>query len=192
VQRVAPKEIKIIDLGTTSPVLLEITNPGNYAVFTGHESISVGLARFLENNNEISLEIKSQTTGEQIKIVPVERGIRPYDTPLAEGRPRFGFEITVPDKYEITFKDPHYYGGDAFAIVPDYATGKESVISFAYIIQIAILLTLLGIVYYLRYQRDRARIKSIEANQKQMQIKGQAFWAAEMQRDQKKTQKGNE
>jgi hypothetical protein len=181
VQRVTPKEISKI----TSPTLLEITKPGKYMVF-------MPPVAYLGEQGEVLLNITSHTTGEQIRIVLVERGLRPYDTPLAEGRPIFEFEIMEAGKYEITFANQLYDDAGIIAIVPDYTTGKEFVILFAYIIQIAILLIISGIVYYPYYQRYQARIKTIEAPQKKMQIKGQAFWDAEMRNDKKKTQKDND
>ena len=182
VQRVTPEEISV----SNSEITLEIKS-GKYFIYAGFNSM---IPIRLKTNNGVSMGMKSQTTGEQITVLTVERGIRPYDTPLAKGRPIFKFEITTPDKYEISFDRNSYYSGGIFTVVPDYTTGKETVITIAYAIQIAILIVLFGIFYYPVYQRKQVRIKNIKANQKQRQLKGQAFWQEEIQRAHRENPKG--
>lgn len=180
VQRVTPEEIIRID----SPILIETMQPGTYMIYRS----TFGTA-LVNERDEILFNIRSQTNGEEIKIVRVQRGIRPYDTPFAEGIPVLEFAIPAADQYEITFEGHPSELGYGVTLVPDYTTGKELLISFAYILQMVILLILLGIVFYPRYRQHRARIQRIEAPQKQMQSKGQAFWDAEAQKDKKKIQK---
>lgn len=67
-------------------------------------------------------------------------------------------------------------------ILPDYTTGKESLIWLVMEIQIVILLGIVGAALYPRYRRQQAQIESIQAPQKQRQIQGQAFWEAEKQK----------
>lgn len=180
VQRITPEEIIPID----SPTMIETLQPGSYMIYRS----TFGSA-LVNERDEILFNIRSQTSAEQIKIVRVGRGLRPYDTPFAEGRPVLEFVIPAADQYEITFEGHPSELGYGVTLVPDYTTGKELTISLVYIFQIVILLILLGIVFYPRYQRYRARIQRIEAPQKQMQSKGQAFWDAEAQKDKNKTQK---
>ena len=183
VQRVMPGEIRTIDLRTASPALLEITTPGQYAVFA--DSYELLMINTLSGENAWSwLDVKSRTTDEPVKVFPVERGIRPYDTPFAEGRPIFVFEINAPGSYEIAYLTRYAF----ISIVPDYTTGKEQVIVLAYVLQIAILLAPWGIAYYRRYQRQRIRIKDIEGPQVQRRAQGEAFWRAEIRKRKEKTQ----
>jgi hypothetical protein len=184
VERVAPEEIRIIDLNIGSPTSLEITRPGRYIVFTDDYYLLLDNARS-RGYDGVQLEVTARTTGEPVNVVPVVRGVRPYDTPLAEGRPIFAFEVTTPDNYEITL--PALYN-TSVAIVPDYTTGKEPIIVLAFIVQLVFLLSPLSIFYYQRYQRYQARIQTIRAPQMQRQTKGQAFWEAEIQGSQKNTQ----
>jgi hypothetical protein len=184
IRRVAPQEI----IRMESPAMIETFQPGRYMVFGGGWGPALSAA-----NGEILIKIQSQTTAEEIKIVRVQRGLRPYDTPLAEDRPILEFEIPSTGAYEIVFTGHPDDLDQAIEIVPDYTTGKESVLWVVYIVQIALLVILLGIVSYPRYLRHRARIQKIEAPQKKMQNKGQAFWETEAQKekekDKKKTQK---
>jgi hypothetical protein len=130
------------------------------------------------------LSVKAHTTGETIKVLSVERGMRPYDTPLAEGRPIFAFEVDAPDIFEFWYPSR----SASISIVPDYTTGKEPIIVLAYILQIAILVVPFGIVYYRRYQRQRTRIKNIEGSQAQKRAQGETFWKSEIQARKEKTQ----
>jgi hypothetical protein len=184
VQRVLPDEIITISSKITSPTLLEITKPGKYLVFADDADLLLDNAR-ADGKSSAILAIKSHTTGESVKVVSVERGIRPYDTPLTEGRPIFAFEITIPGSYEITLL---WFYSTSIAIVPDYITDKEPIILLTFVVQTIIILIPFGIFYYLRYQRYQARIKSIQEPQVQRQIKGQAFWESEIQKSHKKTQ----
>ncbi len=177
IQRVAPQEIIRMD----SPALVETLQPGRYMVFGDGWGPTLSTA-----SGEILLNIQSQTTTEDIKIVRVQRGLRPYDTPFAEGRPMLEFEIPASGAYEIIFTGHPDDLDSAIEIVPDYTTGKESVLWVAYIVQISLLVIILVIVSYPRYQRRRARIQKIEAPQKKMQNKGQAFWVAQAQKDKEK------
>jgi hypothetical protein len=180
IRRVAPQEIIRMD----SPALVETFQPGRYMVFGGGWGPELSTV-----SGEILINIQSQTTAEDIKIVHVQRGLRPYDTPLAEDRPMLEFEIPSAGPYEIVFTGHPDDLDKAIEIVPDYTTGKESVLWVAYSVQIALLVIILVIVSYPSYQRHRARINKIEAPQKQMQRKGQAFWDAQVQKDKNKTQK---
>jgi hypothetical protein len=172
-QRVKPAEVHTIDLRKPSPKLLELTRPGRYAVFT--DDYDILMSNVL--NGPVWLQVKSHTTGEKVNVVSVNRGARPYDTALAAGRPIFAFDVTVPGVYEVAY----YFRFASISIVPDYTTGKETVIVLAYIIQIAVILTLLAIFYSQLNQRRRATVKAMEFALLQRRAKEQAFWEEENQ-----------
>ena len=111
--------------------------------------------------------------------------VRPYDTPLAEGRPIFAFEVAAVGSYEILLRERY---NTSVAIMPDYTTGKEPVIVLSFVVQLVILLAPFGIFYYRRHQRYQEHIKSIQEPQMQRQTRGQAFWEGEIQKSRKKTQ----
>ncbi|NMC54169.1 MAG: hypothetical protein GYA48_11095 [Chloroflexi bacterium] len=179
VRQVSPAEIQSVDLRAPSPYFIEMNQPGPYAVFSGDASILIDDA-YSEENDGAWLRVKSQATGENVKVARVERGIRPYDSPLAEGRPVFAFEISTPGAYELSY--PPITWEASMTILPDYTTGKESLIWLVMEIQIVILLGIVGAALYPRYRRQQAQIESIQAPQKQRQIQGQAFWEAEKQK----------
>jgi hypothetical protein len=177
IRRVTPQEIIRMD----SPAVVESFQPGRYMVFGNGWGPALSTA-----SGEILISIQSQTSAEDVKIVRVQRGLRPYDTPFADGRPILEFEIPSAGQYEIIFKGHPDDLESAIEIVPDYTTGKESVLWIVYVVQIALLLILVGIVSYPYYQRRRARIQKIAAPQKKMQSRGQAFWDAQAQKEKEK------
>jgi hypothetical protein len=184
VQRVAPGEVQEIDLRTLSPALLEFTKPGKYSVFTSDTSLLE--ANVLYGADAAAwLVVKSQTTGEQIGLVSVERGLRPYDTPLADGRPIFTFEIAAPGASEAEYS----YREAFIAVVPDYVSGNESAIWIAYLAEAAVLAILLGFIDSRRRQRGRRNIESMEAIRIQKQSQNKAFWEAQRKRDEEKNRK---
>jgi hypothetical protein len=183
IQRVLPEEVHTIDLRTTSPTVLDFTSPGRYAIYTGdYDLLMLNIL-----NGPPWLQVTSQSTREQIPIISIGRGARPYDTPLAAGRPIFAFDITVPGTYEIAY----HFRYASIAIVPDYTTGKELVMVLAFIAQIFILLIILGIVYNLRNQHHRALTKGIEATLEQRRIERQALWDAEIQKGKKENREND-
>lgn len=154
IQRVRPAEVHTIDLTSPSPAVFEITKAGRYAIYTDDYDLLMGNVL----NGTASLQVKSQASGEQIKVQPVTRGAGPFDTALAPGRPILVFDLPAPGRIEIAY----FFRYATIAIVPDYVTGKEPLIVFLTIVQIAILLALVSLLYYPAYQRRRERLRRIE------------------------------
>jgi hypothetical protein len=181
IQRVTPDQVNKIDLTTASPAILEFPRAGKYAVYSGDTALLE--ANVLYGTHSVWLVIKSQATGEPIEIGSVERGLVPYDTPFADGRPIFSFEIPAPGPYEVDFS----WRQASIAIVPDYVTGKESLIWLSYAAQVILLLLLAGILYLPRYLRNREIIESIKAPHRQRLAKTQSFWDAQRKKGEEKT-----
>lgn len=151
VQRVHAGEVHVISL-TNPQATIRIPKPGRYAVYTGDLDLleRIGLVA------KPLLEVASQPAGQTVDLSFVRRGLRPYDTPRAKGRPVYRFAIQEPGFYQVT-----YLGRGIAAVVsiaPDYTSGKESTITLAYVLQAGLLVLLPGAVYY---RRRKAR-KSLE------------------------------
>jgi hypothetical protein len=171
IEQVASEDTHIIHLASDM-TLLEITESGRYAMYTA----DTYLLRATLNTKIPWLVMTAQATGEQIAVSVVERGLRPYDTPVAKGRPIFTFEIETPGVYEISH--PVRETSPIISIVPDYTTGQEATITLAYLLQIALIVVLASIPYYLRKQPKR---DLIEALQQQKRDQSDAFWQARTQ-----------
>jgi hypothetical protein len=151
VQRVHAGEVHVMSLANPQATI-RIPKAGRYAVYTGDLDLleRIGLVA------KPLLEVVSQPAGQAVELSFVRRGLRPYDTPRAKGRPIYRFAIQQPGFYQVT-----YLGRSIAAVVsiaPDYATGKESTITLAYVLQVGLLVLLPGAVYY----RRRKVTKSLE------------------------------
>ena len=169
---VAREDVQTLDLAS-SPTLLEIAKPGQYAVFAADRDLLVITDQLLDAGKEPWLSVKSQGTGEPVVVSFVKRGLRPYDTPLAKGRPIFTFAIKTPGNYVLT----HLTRKAAISIVPDYTTGKEKTLVLAYYLQIALIAVPIGVFYYRRYRIRRRRVQILQA---QKRIQSDAFWQTEI------------
>lgn len=185
VQRVEPAEVREIDLRNPSPALVQLTKPGKYAVYTGDTTLLEANA-VRGKDAAVWLAIKSRAAGEPISISSVERGLRPYDTPFAEGRPIFTFDIAAADQYEVNYS----YREAFIFIVPDYVSGNESVIWLAYGAELAVMLLIAGLLYYPRYQRTRRVLESMGALRSQNRARVEASWEARRKREEEKARKG--
>jgi len=185
VQRVEPEEVKRIDLTVPSPVSVELSRAGKYAVYTGDTALLEANAVY-GKDSAAWLGIKSQSTGERIKTAGVERGLRPYDTPFAEGRPIFAFDVSQPDQYEVTY----YYRQAFIFIVPDYVTGHEPAIWLSYAAELAVLLVIAAIISYPRRQRTRQKLESMGALRSQNRARVEASREAQRKRQEEKARRG--
>jgi len=171
---VAREDVQTLDLAS-SPTLLEIAKPGQYEVFAADYDLLVITDQLLAAGKEPWLSVKSQRTGKPVAVSFVKRGLRPYDTPFAKGRPIFTFAIKTPGKYVLT----HITRKAIISVVPDYTTGKEKLLVLAYYLQIALIVVPLGIFYYRRYRVWQKRVQVLQA---QKRIQSDAFWQAEIKR----------
>lgn len=187
IQQVTSEEVRTIDLSLPPPARLEITRPGRYAVFTSdYDLLMTNIVS--EDTTGSWLKVTSNATGRPITVTPVGRGLAPFDTVLAPGRPIFAFEAAVPGSYDLTY----HVRPASIAVTPDYTTGKESLIVLVSFVQIAILLAPLGIVYYRRYQRYRMQMGSLRASTAERRAQSDGFWEAEVraQREKSRPQRG--
>jgi hypothetical protein len=152
--------VHVISL-TNPQATIRIPKPGRYAVYTGDLDLleRIGLVA------KPLLTVVSQPAGLAVELSFVRRGLRPYDTPRAKGRPVYRFAIEQPGFYQVT-----YLGRSIAAVVsiaPDYSTGRESTITLAYVLQAVLLALLPGAVYYRRRKARRSLEKQLQ-QQKRM------------------------
>ena len=83
------------------------------------------------------LKIQYVETNTDIRVVPVTRGLRPYDELVARGRPMFTFQAPGPGWYRVVYL---YTPPTYVAILPDYVTGNEDLLTTLIIGQLALLL----------------------------------------------------
>lgn len=159
VQQVSKDEVRTVSLDT-SPTLLEISPPGPYVVYAANDDL-LTITNLLEDAQALPwLTVKSQATGESLAVSTVERGLRPYDTSIVRGRPIYTFDIGAPGWYELRHPNRHA----TISILPDYTTGKETLIVFLTLLQIIAIASIPGFIYFRGY---RMRREMTEAYQEQ-------------------------
>ncbi len=181
VQQATGEEAHIIALDSYT-TQLDIAQPGRYAVYTA----DMHLLRAALNATRAWLLVSAQETGEQVPVSVVDRGLRPYDTPVVRGRPIFTFEIETPGAYEVSH--PRRDASAIMSIVPDYTTGHETAVALSYLAQMAFIAGLVGVFYHRRGRTTRSRIK---AWQREKRSQSEAFWRARKEKAKSKEKRGN-
>jgi len=174
VQMVSPGDVQIYPL-TTNPKQFDFARAGRYAVFTNDLDLLMITDLMIASDSPPWLTVTSQASGVAMPVAFVKRGLLPYDTPYAQGRPILTIEISRPGTYLLT----HPGKGTLISFVPDYTTGKEGVIVAAYVIQLAVILGVLGAILYPRYQRRRTAQKTAQLQKRK---ESDRFWRNELQR----------
>jgi hypothetical protein len=153
--RVTPAEIRRLKLRAEVPTK-ERMEAGKYLVFTDSVQLLLLGAMKERANALVEWMIVRRADGRpgSSTVTSVSRGLRPYDTPVAAGRPILRFSIKDTGDYEILGR----IGGEGtqVSIVPDRTSGKEYSIALLFLIQIIILLSPLCVCYSVRLRRVRA------------------------------------
>ena len=145
-------EVIEVDL-SVSPSSIAIPKPGDYVLYTGNYDLLVINDAVVEAQSDGWLTMKSEN-GDSIPVRFISRAMAWYDTIYAKGRPVATFSIEAPGTYTITHPTRH----DAASIVPNYVSGRENLITFIYLVEVAILVFIVwDIRGAIRERRRRAR-----------------------------------
>ncbi len=179
IQTVGPEDVRTVPMAD-SPSIIRLMQPGLYAVYTDDADLLTITDSLITANGSPWLRVKALDNGEKIPAILIDRGLRLYDTPYAKGRPVINFAIPRPGAYELTY--PRRLS--TLSIVPDYTTGKETLLDLIYLVQIALLV---GVVVFFWRRRHRAERLAAQAQQDAAIERSNAFWKkrAERQRAQK-------
>jgi hypothetical protein len=178
VRQASQAEVHVLDPLEASSGLLILSQPGRYAVYTGDLRLLARTNALVDNQGSPWLTVKSAESNTSLAVAFVERGLRPYDTPLAEGRPIFTFVVDTPGRYILDL--PEREG--SITVVPDYTTGKETTILLVMLLQLSIVGAVIGIIVYIRTEPMRLR-RQIQADiAAERRVQGEAFWKREIER----------
>ncbi len=145
VERVHPDEAIRLVAKPAETVTFNLEEPGAYFVFhstyykwlTGPKHTIMGPQGFVPQEN-------------------LGTHVYPYHTTLVSGQPAFRIQITEPGRYTLTMNKSgpetlttRYHLG----IVPDYVTGNEKTLAWAYYLQVVFLIMLGWSYYYFRILR---------------------------------------
>jgi len=168
VQPLHSEDIAVLDLGD-SPNLVDISEPGLFSVYTDDYDLLMMSIQLEDSQAEPWLSVVRMEDGVPVELAYVERGLRPYDTPFAKGRPIFTFRLESPGRYALT----HPVRPAAISMLPDYTTGKERTLAAAYLVQLLLLAAPVAVLFYRRYEPGwRAR----REERRRMRERVDAWW----------------
>ncbi len=166
-----PEDIQRLDLVST-PVNAHL-DPGTYEVFTSsYELLSISM-QFEGSTSATWFHVADAATGERNQIEYVLRGLMPYDTPFAEGRPVLRFTIDKPGLYQLSFPTPP---ATSVYFVPDTTTGKEWLIWLIYLGEVGLILGVPGWFYIRAWRREA---ENWDEMRKAMRARADRFWEKE-------------
>jgi hypothetical protein len=158
IQHATPAEITATRLAWGYPVTVSLRS-GSYLIFTGDIRM-LAMSIVLQSNADIQpinwMTIrKADNDGEEVPLSPVMRGLRPYDSAIADGRPIVRFNIAEKGSYE--FFNEMRGANIRVHIVPDYVTGKEPVLLLLFLAQVLLLTLPVYGIYLIRTRKARAQ-----------------------------------
>lgn len=161
--QVSPSQIQTTDF-STSPTEIYFSTPGTYVVYTAHLDLLMISDRILEEGFQPWLRILQIYNGQEVKIETIDRGLMPYDTPFAKGRPIYFFKISQAGKYQMLH--PTYPGAKvAFA---QYEFHHNEVTSRSVlVIEVLFLFVLSATIYYHHLVNSRSKRLSLQNQNRQ-------------------------
>jgi hypothetical protein len=148
VQTVRPAEVYKFDM-SRSPAQIRFTRAGLYQVYTSDYDLLVISDQLAQTGAPPWINVTHADSGTPVAVTHITRGLQPYDTPYASGRPVIEVEIPEPGDYLLDYPTRPA----EVSLVPDYATGHEVLIYTAFAIQLLILALPIAILLYRREQR---------------------------------------
>lgn len=180
---IPPQEILTIDLHT-GPVVVTISRPGNYAIYSDDQQILMRTGMIETALGAASgntwVKIRSVERGEDAPGAYVARGASLWDTLAVRGRPLMTFVIAEPGQYEILY--PPQSGTVSFA--PDYTTGREAIILLAWAAQIAVIALIVALLLLPHIRRRRQAQRQVAAKLDRKRAAAEAFWEDKLRNSQ--------
>ncbi len=174
IQVAHPEDIRGLDLVHT-PVIASFPELGTFLVYTSNLDLLTISLQLESSTSRSWLKVTSQATGEPIDVQLVTRGLLPYDSPFAEGRPVLRVNLPEPGLYRLNFPTPP---AARIYFVPDNVTGKEWLIWLLYALEIAILVGVPAWFYVSRWRRE---VEDLAAWRRAKRQQAEDFWAKERQ-----------
>jgi hypothetical protein len=161
-------EVVPLDL-KTNPTDLNFIHAGTYQVFANDYDLLNITMQMEQAQGSPWLVIQSKASGASIPVTFVHRGLRIYDTPYAAGRPIFSVNIPSPGIYQLT----HPSRPVSIYFVPDETSNYAGTILISFLVEIALVISLVWLYYRSRRQKQYARIREIEARTRE---RAEQFW----------------
>jgi hypothetical protein len=149
---------------------------GTYEIFTSnYELLSISM-QFEESTSASWFHVTNPRTGERYEVSYVTRGLMPYDSPFADGRPVLRFSLDEPGVYRLNFPTPP---AASVFFVPDTTTGKEWLIWLVYLGEVGLILGVPGWFYIRGWRREAENLAAMRRAQR---ARADSFWEHEQTR----------
>jgi hypothetical protein len=158
-------DVAVLDM-QHSPSVLAFARAGRYHVYTADLTLLETASLLDASSAKPWMVVRSASSGIEVPVTVVARGVRPYDSPSAPGRPILAFTLPSPGLYTLS----HPSRQATMAIVPDQTTGKEGLFLVAAVVELALLC---GAVVLIA-RRRRRRKGTLRSGAAQGRQQGQA------------------
>jgi hypothetical protein len=167
IQNVRPNEVIPVDF-STNPTSVYFPKAGAYDLYTDNLDL-LTITNALNENERAWLVVTPADGQETPQVLFFKRGLYPYDTPFAKGRPIYYLYIDQPGYYTVT----HPTRQDTVFFVPDYNTFNEGKLIAIFAVEICLILIPTGTIVYRRWERRTAPARQ---RRKQRQDEVEDFW----------------
>lgn len=162
VRTVRPAEVFEFDM-TQSPEQIRFARAGLYQVYTSDYDLLVTSDQLAQSGSPSGITVTKAGSDAPMVVTHITRGLLPYDTPHASGRPVPEVQIPEPGDYVLDYRTRPA----GMSMVPDYVTEHEALIYTAFAIELQILALPVAILVYRREQRTwqqshEKRVRSVE------------------------------
>jgi len=169
VEQVYPAEVMTFVMAD-EPIKATFASAGKYAFYTHDPDMLEVTDALMETNNPPWLDVIAPDGGE-VSVAYIERGMLPFDSPFAKGRPIYSFLIPVPGEY--TLKMPRKLV--EVDILPDVVSGREGALWLVLLLELGFLGGLASIPI-VRTKKQRA--EKIAEIKKLKTVDGDEFWSS--------------
>lgn len=184
VQQPTPAEVlPLMPEGTTT---VSLPHAGRYAIYAINYSLwCQPEPKCRPRPGPLIPRVIAVQTRRDVLLVGVERGLRPYDTPFAQGSPLQSFVADAPGDYRFWTDG---YPDTQVAIVPDYTTGHEATLLIAGVAQFVTLVVVGWGVVRVLGRRQRVRRQQRATARTERTTQAETFWQGERERQQRPAQ----
>lgn len=134
VRTVRPGEVLDLEM-SKSPTQVTFARPGLYQVYTSDYDLLVISDQLATSDAPPWVRITQVDGGPPVLVTYIKRGLLPFDTPHAAGRPVMEIEIIEPGSYTLDYPTRKA----TMSLAPNYASGRETLIYAAFGVQIFLL-----------------------------------------------------
>lgn len=150
-------------------IQINFDRTGDFVVYAYNYDLLVMTDELAKANAIPWMKIENTQSGQQIAVDYIQRGLTPFDSSNARGRPIFHFIVPEKGNYRISYPSRQVL----LYFLPDQVTGNMGIILFCFVIQVIILAIPVGTFFNARRKKQKAKLDEIRNLKKTSDEK---FW----------------